>query len=144
MTEERHMLKNRKIELSTIIGKGSTIKGNLQIKGGIRIDGVIEGTLQTDGFVVIGTSGKAKADIRAKECLISGVLEGNINVSETLELDKTAWVTGDIVARVLTVNAGAIIVGNCQMGDKKPQTKANVIKDVSAKSDEEVTPKASN
>jgi cytoskeletal protein CcmA (bactofilin family) len=137
------MLKNRKVELSTIIGKGSTIKGHLQIRGGIRIDGFIEGTLETDGFVIIGTSGKAKADIRAKECLISGVLDGNVTVSETLELDKTAQLTGDIVAKILTVNAGAVIVGTCQMGDKKPQPKTNVTKDFSLKPDE-IAQKASN
>jgi len=137
------MLKNRKVELSTIIGKGSTIKGNLQIQGGIRIDGLIEGTIETDGFVIIGQSGKAKADIRAKECLISGVLEGNVTVSETLELDKTAWVTGDIAAKVLAVTAGAMIVGTCQMGEKKSQKQANVIKDVSSVN-EESTKKATN
>ncbi len=130
------MLKNRKIELSTIVGKGSIFKGDLQIRGGIRIDGTVEGTIETDGFVVIGPSGKAKADIKAKECLISGVLEGNVTVSETLELDKTAWVTGDIVAKILTVTAGAMIVGTCQMGEKKPPRQANVIKDVSSKTDE--------
>lgn len=138
------MLKNRKVELSTIIGKGSTIKGHLQIKGGIRIDGTIEGTIETDGFVIIGSSGKAKADIRAKECLISGVLDGNVNVSETLELDKTAWVTGDIVAKILTVNAGAIIVGTCQMGDKRPQVKTKTDKDIPTLSNEELAKKASN
>ncbi|MBW6516656.1 MAG: polymer-forming cytoskeletal protein [Candidatus Cloacimonetes bacterium] len=137
------MLKNRKVELSTIIGKGSTIKGNLQIHGGIRIDGLIEGTIETDGFVIIGSSGKAKADIKAKECLISGVLEGNVTVSETLELDKTSWVTGDIVAKVLTVTAGAMIVGTCQMGEKKPPRQANVIKDVSS-GNEESAKKATN
>ena len=138
------MLKNRKVELSTLIGKGSNIKGHMQIRGGIRIDGQIDGTIETDGFVIIGSSGKAKGDIRAKECLISGVLDGNVTVSETLELDKTAWVTGDIVAKVLTVNAGAIIVGTCQMGDKKPQPKANVVKDIPVKKNEEVAKKASN
>ncbi len=137
------MLKNRKVELSTIIGKGSTVKGHLQIRGGIKIDGQIEGTLETDGFVIIGQSGKAKSDIRAKECLISGTMEGNVTVSETLELDKTAVLTGDIVAKILTVNAGAIIVGTCQMGDKKPQPKANVIKDISAGIEKDVQ-KASN
>lgn len=138
------MLKNRKVELSTIIGKGSTIKGHLQIKGGIRVDGFIEGTLETDGFIIIGTSGKAKADIKAKECLISGVLDGNVTVTETLELDKTAQLTGDIVAKILTVNAGAVIVGTCQMGDKKPLPKSNLVRDIPTLSNEDIAKKTSN
>lgn len=118
------MLKNRKVELSTIIGKNSVIKGELTIKGGIRIDGVIEGNLTTDGFMAIGISGKAKADIKAKECLISGDLEGNVTVSEELELDKSARVTGDIIAKTLTVHSGAVISGHCHTGEKKATLKS--------------------
>ncbi len=114
------MLKNRKVELSTIIGKNSVIKGELKISGGIRIDGTIEGTLNADGFVAIGLSGKAKANITAKECLVTGQLDGNIKVSEELELDKSARIKGDIVAKTLTVHSGAIISGHCHTGDKKP------------------------
>ncbi len=114
------MLKNKKVELSTIIGKNSTIKGDLNISGGIKVDGTIDGTLTTNGFIVIGTSGKAKATLKAKECLISGELEGDITVSEELELDKSAKVTGNIVAKSLTVYSGAIISGHCHTGDKRP------------------------
>ena len=119
------MLKNRKVELSTIIGKNSIIKGDLNISGGIRIDGTVEGTLTTNGFLAIGISGKAKANLNAKECLISGELEGDINVTEELELDKSAKVTGNIIAKTLTVHSGAIISGHCHTGDKKPVLKSN-------------------
>lgn len=114
------MLKNRKVELSTIIGKNSVIKGDLNIRGGIKVDGVIEGTLTADGFIVIGVSGKAKATLKAKECLISGELEGDVTVSEELELDKTAKVTGSIIAKSLTVHSGAVISGHCHTGENKP------------------------
>jgi len=121
------MLKNRKVELSTIIGKHSTIKGDLSIKGSIRVDGTIEGTLTTDGFIAIGVSGKAKATLKAKECLISGELEGDVTVSEELELDKTAKITGNIIAKSLTVHSGAVISGHCHTGENKPvlQSKTN-------------------
>ena len=126
------MLKNRKVELSTIIGKGSTITGNLTIRGGIRIDGTIEGTIKTDGFLIIGNSGRAKADMYAKECLISGELDGDVTATEVLELDKTARVTGNITAKVLTVHAGAVLIGNCYTGEKRPSNTSNVVKDNSS------------
>ncbi|MBN1949470.1 MAG: polymer-forming cytoskeletal protein [Candidatus Cloacimonetes bacterium] len=118
------MTRNRKIELATIIGKGTTIEGTVKVEGGIRIDGYIQGQIISDGFVTIGLSGEAKADIKAKECLISGRVTGNIQVADALELDKSAQLQGDIVARVLTVEAGALFNGGSSMGTsntvKKP------------------------
>lgn len=111
------MLKNRKIELSTIVGKNSKIEGSFNLKGGVRVDGTIEGTLETDGFITIGLAGYAKASIRAKECLVSGTVVGDIFARETLELDKTAKVTGNISAKNLIINSGACLNGNCRMGE---------------------------
>ncbi|MCD4829486.1 MAG: polymer-forming cytoskeletal protein [Candidatus Cloacimonetes bacterium] len=117
------MEKNRKVELSTIIGKGSRINGKLVIKGGIRIDGEIEGTIETDGFVLIGTSGTARANLKAKECLIQGKVEGDLYIKDQLELEKTAVVNGNIVSRTLRIHGGAKLNGRCSMSDspKMPQ-----------------------
>ncbi len=120
------MNKNRKVELSTIIGKGSFFSGNLTNKGGIRIDGTVEGTINTDGFIIVGSSGIVKSDIKAKECLISGRVEGDVSVSEGLEIDKTAIVKGCIAAKMLTIHAGALIEGSCNTGDMKPVSKVTI------------------
>ncbi len=109
------MTRNRSVELSTIIGKGSKITGNLKVDGGVRIDGEIEGELESNGFVTIGQTGVAKASINAYECLIAGKVEGNISVKEALELDKTAILTGDITAKVVKITAGAVFNGTSKM-----------------------------
>lgn len=111
------MEKNRKVEISTIISKGSKIEGTLTIKGGIRVDGTVEGTLKTDGFLHIGKTGHAKAEVQARECLIHGKVEGDIVIQESLELESTALITGNIHARVLRVHEGAVLNGNCSMGE---------------------------
>jgi cytoskeletal protein CcmA (bactofilin family) len=127
------MAKNRNIELSTIIGKDSKIQGNLQIKGGIRIDGEIDGKIESDGFVTVGLSGKVKSDIVANECLVSGVVEGNVVVKEALELDKNAHLSGNITAKILKIHTGAIFTGNCKMSknQKSPivQKKEDILPD---------------
>jgi cytoskeletal protein CcmA (bactofilin family) len=120
------MERNKKVELATIIGKGSRIKGTLFVEGGVRIDGRVEGKIESNGFVTIGLSGEAQADIKAKECLISGKVVGNINVTDGLELDRTANLTGDIVAKILRVHTGAVFNGNSKMGNiSKPITIEN-------------------
>ncbi|MDP8267745.1 MAG: polymer-forming cytoskeletal protein [Candidatus Tenebribacter davisii] len=128
------MNKNRKVELSTIIGKGSKVKGSLYVQGGIRIDGEIEGTVESDGFVTIGSSGIAKADIKADECLISGTVEGNVVCKDAVELDRSARMTGDIVAKILKIHTGAVFNGNSSMnsGTRVPK-KVIITNDVEKK-----------
>jgi len=113
------MTRNRNVELSTIIGKGSKITGTLKVDGGVRIDGEIEGEVESNGFVTIGTTGIANANIKAQECLIAGKVNGNVNTKEALELDKTAHLTGDITAKVVKITAGAIFNGKSSMSEKQ-------------------------
>jgi len=132
------MNKNRKVELSTIIGKGSKIKGTLYVQGGVRIDGEIEGTIESDGFVTIGASGVAKADIKADECLISGKVIGNVTCKDAVELDRSAKMNGDIIAKILKIHTGAVFNGSSSMtsGSKpirNPIITENVEKKESAK-----------
>jgi len=119
------MEKNRKLEITTIIGKGSSINGTLMIKGGVKIDGEIIGTIETDGLITIGNNGVAKANIKAKECLISGKVVGDIYVQDALELDRTAVVNGNIYAKTLKIHSGAKLNGNCSMQEqgKLPEDK---------------------
>lgn len=109
------MNKNRRVELSTIIGKGSKIKGTLYVQGGVRVDGEVEGTIESDGFVTIGSSGVAKANIKADECLISGKVVGNVTCKDAIELDRSARMNGDIVAKILKIHTGAVFNGNSSM-----------------------------
>ncbi len=117
------MAKNREVELSTIIGKDSKVTGSLFVKGGVRVDGEVEGKIESDGFVTIGSSGLAKSDIKAKECLVSGKVKGNIIAEESLELDKSAKLDGDIITRILRIHTGAIFNGNCSMQEKSREAK---------------------
>ena len=109
------MNRNRKVELSTIIGKGSKVKGTLLVEGGVRIDGEVKGIIESNGFITIGLSGVANANIKANECLVSGKVVGNIVCEDALELDKTADLTGDIIAKVLKIHTGAVFNGNSSM-----------------------------
>ncbi|MFO7897245.1 MAG: polymer-forming cytoskeletal protein [Candidatus Cloacimonadales bacterium] len=109
------MVKNRKVELSTIIGKDSVFKGELEVKGGLRIEGEVAGKISCDGFVTVGGSGYVESDIEAEECLISGQVKGNISARSAVELDKTSQLSGDISAQILKIHAGAIFNGTSSM-----------------------------
>ncbi len=109
------MKKNTKIILSTIIGKKSKIDGDLNITGGLRIDGEITGNVMTDSFLTLSKNGFVKADITARECLISGRVIGDVVVEDVLEIGETGRIDGSIKAGKLIINSGAVFNGNCLM-----------------------------
>jgi cytoskeletal protein CcmA (bactofilin family) len=98
-----------------LVGAGTTIKGDINCNGDIRIDGSLQGNLNTKGKVVIGETGKVKGEIVCKNSDLSGELEGKIKVSELLSLKSTAKIFGDIIANKLAIEPGSKFTGNCNM-----------------------------
>ena len=62
------------ISINTIIGKGSAISGNLKVNGFIRIDGDIDGNLETDGNVIVGELARIRGNLTAKAVIIGGIV----------------------------------------------------------------------
>lgn len=102
-------------QVGTIIGSDAAFKGNITAQGTIRIDGQHEGELVTAGDLVVGEGGRLAAQVKARSALVAGVIKGNIDVADKLELLPTAKVYGDIKVGTLTINEGAVFRGVCQM-----------------------------
>lgn len=102
-------------EVETVIGKDTQCKGTITSKNSIRIDGQLEGELATSGHLVIGQSGSVTAQIKAAGCTVAGVVHGNVDVAERLELLTTAKLYGDIKVGTLLISEGAVFKGACEM-----------------------------
>lgn len=100
-----------------LIGQGTTIKGDINSDGDIRIDGSLKGNIISKGKVVVGTTGSIKGEINCKNTDISGKVEGKITVSELLSLKSTANVTGDIITNKLSIEPGTKFSGTCNMNE---------------------------
>ena len=98
------------------IGKGTTLQGNIEAYGSIRVDGQVVGNLTTKSKVVLGQSSIVDGDIVAQNGEIEGEVKGKIEVSEILTLKPSAVVHGNIVTNKLIVEAGAKLNGGCKMG----------------------------
>ncbi len=107
----------------TVIGQGTTIKGEVDFDNGARILGVFEGAIRSKGEVQIGDTAKCKADVDAESVVIEGTIAGNINARDRLCLRETAHFTGDITAAKLHVDEGASFVGHCRVGENTAQNK---------------------
>ena len=101
------------ISINTIIGKGSAISGNMKVNGFIRIDGDIDGNLETDGNVIVGENARIRGDLTAKSVIIGGIIKGNIKASESVKILAEAAVIGDVLSRKVQVDGSAIIHGHC-------------------------------
>ena len=102
----------------TIIGAGVVLVSKLSSNGNIRVDGAINGDITANGNVTIGESGEITGEIKAEVISIGGKVMGSINAKEKAVLESKAVLQGDIVAKILVVEAGAIFDGNSKMSDK--------------------------
>ena len=106
-------LKIDDISINTIIGSGSSISGDVHINGFIRIDGDIDGNLETDGNIIIGDSARIKGDVKAKAVIVGGIVVGNIIALESVKLLSNSAVMGDIISRKVQVEDKATFHGHC-------------------------------
>ena len=101
-----------------LIGNGTTIKGDIDSNGDIRIDGHLIGSLKSNGKVVIGQTGVMEGDLNCKQAEISGAVKGNINTEELTALKATSKVEVDLTTKQLLIEVGAQFTGKCVMGQQ--------------------------
>jgi cytoskeletal protein CcmA (bactofilin family) len=107
-------------KIETVIGPNCRLTGSLQSDGGIRIEGVFEGTIQTTGNLVIAESAKIVAEVQAYNVTVSGQVKGNMTANK-IEIMETGKVWGDLNVNTLLLNEGAYLRGNTNMmGDVEP------------------------
>ena len=100
-----------------LISSGTDITGDVKSSGDLRIDGTLNGNLNTKGKVVIGPTGRVNGEVICKNSEVSGTVEGKITVHQLLILKVSSKIFGDIVTSKLSIEPGAIFSGNCKMSD---------------------------
>ena len=105
-------------EVSTsnnIVGKGTTIKGDLEAIANIRFEGNLIGSIKCKSKIVISESANIEGNVFATNAEIAGNLTGNIEISDTLVLKSNCKIKGDIKTGKLIIESGAYFEGNCKM-----------------------------
>jgi len=102
--------------VSTQIMKGTTIEGNIDTYGNLRIEGKVVGNIKSKTKVALGESSLIEGNIVAQNAEIAGEVKGTVEVSDILSLKSTANIIGDIITSKLIVEAGAVWNGNIKMG----------------------------
>jgi cytoskeletal protein CcmA (bactofilin family) len=101
---------------TTLIGAGTTLKGDLSSNSDLRIDGTVIGNIHSASKIVIGANGVVEGDLSGNQADIVGKVSGNIRTKELLQLRGESVVTGNLYAGKLQVEPSATFNGQCHMG----------------------------
>jgi cytoskeletal protein CcmA (bactofilin family) len=100
------------------LAAGTSVKGDIETQGDIRIDGTVEGSLVSKGKLVVGNTGHIIGEVNCVTAHISGKLEGIISVSEMLKVQESGQLKGEISYGKLSVEPGAELEGKISIKGK--------------------------
>ena len=130
------MFKNDKTndfkEVETIIGPSVKVEGDFVGQGNLVVDGMIKGSVSTEGDLKVGDKAKITASVKANNSFISGEIYGDVIIQNDLELTASAKISGDIEAKSISIARGAVINGKITMDNKEGVVEASNDKQVEA------------
>lgn len=98
-------------EFNGFLDRETSLTGELQFSGRLRIDGNFHGSITTPDFLVIGEGATVHADIKAGEVHIHGTVSGNIDCERRIEVYAKGRLRGDVRAPQLIIEEGGAFEG---------------------------------
>lgn len=106
-------------KIGTVIAEDIEFKGKLIFKDSLKIKGHFEGTIQSEGHLIIGRESKVSANIEAGIVSINGSANGKFKANKRIELNQKSKTNGDLITSDLLVEQGSIFNGTCIMASDK-------------------------
>jgi cytoskeletal protein CcmA (bactofilin family) len=101
--------------IDTLIGSATRIEGNVFFSGGLRVDGSIRGNVgalpDQPGTIVLSEHARIDGEVQAAHIVVNGTINGPVHATETLELQPSARVRGDVHYKSLEMHHGAVVEG---------------------------------
>ena len=117
-------------EKASTLTQDVEIKGTIKFSNAMKIDGKFEGDMLTEeGELFVGKTGSVKANVKVKNAVIEGRMDGNVTATEKVELKEKAHLVGDLKARTLVIEEGVVFVGNCNVNPDGFKTENPNLKD---------------
>ncbi|MDQ2949587.1 MAG: polymer-forming cytoskeletal protein [Acidobacteriota bacterium] len=98
---------------TAVIGKSVMIKGQIFSREDLTVDGEVEGSIELqENRLTIGPHGKVNAGVKAREIVVLGAINGNVEASEKIDIRKDAKLVGDIKTSRIVIEDGAYFKGS--------------------------------
>jgi len=102
-------------QIDSLIGTGTSIDGDLNFTGGLRIDGQVNGNVVAaqgkPSTLVLSEHARVNGEVNVTHLVINGAISGSVYASEYMELQSKAKVNGDVHYTTLEIQLGAIVDG---------------------------------
>jgi cytoskeletal protein CcmA (bactofilin family) len=106
---------------SASIGKAVRVVGQIYSKEDLFVDGDLEGTVEAlEHKLTIGPNGKVHATVKAREVVALGIIQGNVEATEKIEIRKDAKLVGDIKTARIIIEDGAYFKGSIDIVKPEP------------------------
>jgi cytoskeletal protein CcmA (bactofilin family) len=105
------------------LGPRDTLVGTLTVDGDVRIEGTVDGEVTATGEVSVHVGATARAQLSARDIVVTGAVEGTVVADELVTLGDTASFAGEVRTGRLRVDEGAVINATITMtpaGDAPP------------------------
>ena len=106
----------------TVVGSSVKIEGDLVSDGDIRVEGAVSGKIKTTKNLYIGVESQIEANVEAGNAVIAGQVKGEINIKDSLLIQETGKVSGNISCARLSITEGARFTGSCTMAMPEGET----------------------
>jgi cytoskeletal protein CcmA (bactofilin family) len=107
---------------ASLIGSGTSMKGDITSSGDLRIDGTLVGNIICSAKVIIGSGGVVEGDVSGQTADIMGKVSGTIKVKELLMLKSNCQVNGNLYSAKLQIEPAATFNGQCHMTQEAPKS----------------------
>ncbi len=109
---------------SAALGKNVTVKGQIFAREDLTIDGEVEGTVECQEHrLTIGPNARVQAGLKAREIIIHGSIQGNVDASDKIDIKKEAKLVGDIKTSRIVIEDGAYFKGSIDISKASPAVK---------------------
>lgn len=107
------LFSNEDYSINSILGIGSSVKGNIKVNGCMHINGDLDGDLEASGNVIVGSQARIRGNVFAKSITVGGIVLGNIVAPDSITLLSTAAVLGDVQTHHFQSEQNSILNGHC-------------------------------
>jgi cytoskeletal protein CcmA (bactofilin family) len=106
------------------LGKNVTVKGQIFAREDLMIDGEVEGTVEChEHRLTIGPNARVQAGLKAREIVIQGSIQGNVDAVDKIDIKKEAKLVGDIKTSRIVIEDGAYFKGSIDISKATAATK---------------------
>ena len=106
--------KRRNTRIDTLVGRNTTVTGDVRFTGGLHVDGAVRGNVLSDdqeSVLSLSEHGRIDGEVRVPHVVLDGTVHGDVHANERIELGPHARITGNVFYNLIEMAVGGIVDG---------------------------------